>query len=93
MVNVTRFWENNPNPTIQIKLMDSYSTLLLITQTTQGWMSFLAGVKGLNGGASSCGGTGFKRINGIWMHGLIQLAKCFLYGFSCTVLEISWQKC
>jgi len=46
-LNVTRFWENDPNCTsVKIKLtppMDSYTTILLvqtlsITQTTEGWL-------------------------------------------------------
>ena len=43
-------------------------------------MSFLWGLEGLNGSVWPSEGPGFS---GKWMHGLIQLAKCFLCGFCC----------
>ena len=57
---VTRFRENDPNPTlVKIKLtspVDSYTTILLVQSSTytQGWfqqMSFMVGLEGSNGGA------------------------------------------
>jgi len=67
--------------------MDSYATILLvytlnITEVTQ-QKSFLSAVTGSYGSIWPCEGPGFMRISSKWLHGLIQLAKCFLCGFCC----------